>query len=148
MPVEEPYRGCGAFKNLKDENGNFLKTVCAVYDAKSYSSAESFCVANQMKLSRIENPAVEKSLLDLTNDLYSWDITGYVHIFGDKGLGRCASITNVATNKLANFTVHHTGCGEGRYSYCDFKKPRGKFATKLKNTELGQNEASICMIML
>jgi hypothetical protein len=60
-------------KDLKDSNGNYLKTVCTVYLNYNQLSARVTCAAYGMLLYRFNTAEDEKALLDYSDDQWPYN---------------------------------------------------------------------------
>lgn len=80
-----------------------------------------------MKLARIENDVAKAGLIKFTNDIHNYVLPGniYINEYGIRGLGYCSLLAT--TVRYSDYYVTHTGCGNGWFSICEFKKPRGNF---------------------
>jgi hypothetical protein len=120
-PTEEPYRICGAIKNIKSADGTRVKTLCAIYEYRTYAASEAFCVANQMKLAKIENTSVQSAVIDFTNKQYSWATAGgYVFVDAAKLYGYCSYLTNYGRG-ASNYALFNNGnCYSSLFHFCEF----------------------------
>jgi hypothetical protein len=83
---------CSVKRDLKDSNGNYLKSVCTVYQDKTYNDAAKFCAANNMTLYVAGSIDEKNALLEYSNIQWPFgtfwiegNVTNYVN---------CSVVTN------------------------------------------------------
>ena len=127
--TEEPYRLCGAIRNIRDASGNWIRTICAVYDYKIYNEAKANCVNNQMKLVKLDSPAMESGVVSYCSQQYTWAWPGYTWVDGNATVGQCSSISNIYKLKSADYYLTSLACGYAFYHICEFKPQVGKYGS-------------------
>jgi hypothetical protein len=79
-----------------------------------------------MEFARVDSTAMEKSILNYTNSVYSWALYGAVFVEGQQGSGWCKVLTNYYTWKRDDYRVEATPCSRTYYGFCEFKVPGGR----------------------
>ena len=125
--TEEPYRLCGAIRNIHDANGTWIRTISAVYDYKMYNDAKTNCVNNQMNLVKLDSLAMENGVVSYCSQQYTWAFPGYAWVDGNTTAGACSMISNVWKPKPADYYLTSLGCGSALYHICEFKPQVGKY---------------------
>ena len=125
--TEEPYRLCGAIRNIRNANGTWIRTICVVYDYKMYNDAKTNCVDNQMNLVKLDSLAMENGVMSYCSQQFTWAFPGYAWVDGNKLSGQCSVITNVYKSKSADYNLTSLSCGNSFYHICEFKPQVGKY---------------------
>jgi hypothetical protein len=120
-----PYRDCDVVKNLKDSAGTYLKTICVVELLRNYLTAETFCSTNKMKLAVIDSNALKTSVVNFTNTKYA-SRSGGAFVEG-KFDATCTYVSNIL-KPLNNYKILNTTCASSQFSYCEYRKPKGKLS--------------------
>ena len=122
LPSEEPYRFCEDIKNLHDKNGTYIKTICSVYDYRSFANAQTFCGTNQMRLAKADTPAAQAAIIAYGRETFYWYFAGYIWIDGPVTLAnRCSLLTNLGAPKGVEYSIQNYPCTSAFYHICEFK---------------------------
>jgi hypothetical protein len=89
-----------------------LKSVCTVYQDKSYNDAAKFCAANNMTLYNADSAEEKKALVDYTN--VQWPF-GTFWVEGNHT--NCSVVTN--DNRI-NFEMAEDKCKDLNYFDCEY----------------------------
>jgi hypothetical protein len=80
-----------------------------------------------MRIAKVDSPAVETALINVTSDLYEWNIAGITFVDDDQFGIWCGSITNYYTAKLRDYRLSYAPCPTAYYAYCEFNlQPRSE----------------------
>jgi hypothetical protein len=58
---------CDVTRDLKDSNGNYTKSVCTMYQDKTYDAAVTACTANNMDIFNADSVDTENAMVSYSN---------------------------------------------------------------------------------
>jgi hypothetical protein len=108
---------CDEVKDLNDDFGNYLTTVCLVAFEATYNEADGKCVSYGMSLYNVETPEAKKALLDFSNTRFKAGVGAFLHVQGKTSEG-CA----VVANWEGLFGIFYLDCSTTSYFYCQFTR--------------------------
>jgi hypothetical protein len=94
---------CNVERDLKDSSGNYLKSVCTVYQDQTYDDAVKMCADNGMKIYNAASAASANAVIGYSD--IQWPF-GTFWIDGKSG-SNCAVVTN---DKRINFATANISC--------------------------------------
>ena len=103
---------CNNKRDLKDSNGNYQKTVCTVYQDKTYVEAVAMCSASGMKIFNAESVESVNAVISYSTSQYPF---GTFWVEGKNGTV-CSAIADVAqpnflkTNSVLCTTKNYFNC--------------------------------------
>jgi hypothetical protein len=112
-------------KNIKDAQGNFIKTICSTDVPLSQGFNRRNCESSNMNILRV-TPEIQASVLDYASDQYRRFKPTYIFYEGDLGNNNCRCISNENTTRNEDFKKHYCACSDPLFAMCEFKYPRGK----------------------
>jgi hypothetical protein len=131
---------CGRQTDVFDLNGNYVKTACAVFSAKSYNEA---CINDGMNLFIVDSTGTERELLSFATSIFGSGGGSTLYINGKKDSDgrfytynplRKPLIDSIASRFSANgdgclilsangaFKVDSWSCKSKMYHVCEYKK--------------------------
>jgi hypothetical protein len=112
-------KNCEHIQPLKDELGNYLRSICVMNTDSSYDDASINCRANGMELFKIDSSKTKTAFASFV-DLQ-------LHHFSE----------NIWIDDSGTFDVYTSNCSASMYSICQFtgdtSEGKGKMPDKLTN---------------
>jgi hypothetical protein len=106
---------CDEVKDLNDDSGNYLTTVCMVAYSATHNEAYEKCLSYGMSLYNVETSEAKKALLDFSNTRFKAGAGAFLQV-QDKTSEGC----NVLYNEKGLFDVYVEDCYSKWYFYCQF----------------------------
>lgn len=122
-----PYRACVRIKNLRDSQGNHLKTVCSIdFSNVGHTWNRRQCESYGMNMFKASTPELEIALLEYAGDQYQRHLPGFIFYDGEFGNNWCRSVSNVKTGIATIYKKHYNPCSDACFAMCEIKRPRSK----------------------
>ena len=105
---------CNLKVDLVDTNGNYLKSICTVYEDKTYDEASLFCKSNGLKLyvaSTTDEKAAINSFCDVQYPFGAFWVSG-------KSSSGCTVVSN---NEKINYALTKSSCASKAYFHCEYQ---------------------------
>jgi hypothetical protein len=108
---------CDEVKDLNDDFGNYLTTVCLVAYSATYNEADGKCLSYGMSLYNVDVPEAKTALFDFSTSRFK-PLLGVVLYIQGKTSGGC----NILYNGEGLFDVYVKDCYSKRYFYCQLTR--------------------------
>jgi hypothetical protein len=108
---------CDEVKDLNDDSGNYLTTVCLVAFGVTYNEADEKCLSYGMSLYNIDTPEAKKALLDFSNTRFKASLGGALYVQGKTSKG-----CNVLYNGGGLFSFYVSDCYSRLYFHCQLTR--------------------------
>jgi hypothetical protein len=105
---------CDVSRDLKDSSGNYIKSVCTMYQDKTYDAAVTTCTANGMKIFNADSVDTENAMVSFSNVQWPY---GNFWVEGKSGT-ICSAFSN--DKKLSYFKTQST-CTLNAYFHCEYQ---------------------------
>jgi hypothetical protein len=105
---------CDVTRDFKDSNGKYSKSVCTIFQDKTYDDSVATCNANGMKILNTTTPEIENAMVAYSNIQWPY---GLFWVEGKTG-----SNCNVFSNdkKLSYFKTT-AACSSDAYFHCEYQ---------------------------
>lgn len=104
---------CSITRDLKDSGGAYIKSLCSIYQDKTYDQAVAFCSANGMKIFNADVAEVESALTSFSN--MQWPV-GTFYVEGKSGTS-CNVLSDAGRVTFAKSTVL---CTVANHFHCEY----------------------------
>jgi hypothetical protein len=104
-------------KDLYDDSGNYLTTVCLIAFGATYKDADGKCLSYGMSLYNADASEAKKALLDFSNMRFKPSL-GFILYVQGKTSDKCS----IFYNGEGLFGVYSDDCNNRRYFYCQFTR--------------------------
>jgi hypothetical protein len=106
---------CDEVKDLNDDSGNYLTTVCLVASLATYNKADGKCLSYGMSLYNVDIDETRKALADFSNTRFKPLSGRFLFVHGKISEG-CYAIYN----GVGLFDAYLENCFSKRFFYCQF----------------------------